>query len=199
MIGIVDIGLGNVGSIVNMCNYLSFECKRVRSTEDLEGLNKLILPGVGSFDSGVLGLKRSGLFDAIIEFAKNPKNYVLGICLGMQLLMEGSEEGELDGLNLVPGKLERFKTKKVPHMGWNQVVATDVNPFFSEEKFYKFYFVHSYYASYNNEYKLCTTCFEGVEFTSAITNKLGNVFGVQFHPEKSHQFGLNLFTKFYEL
>jgi len=197
-VGLIDIGLGNVGSIVNMHRYLGIDIKRVTCEKELEEITHLILPGVGSYDYAIKELKEKNLFYGIQNFSEDKQNKILGICLGMQLLLQGSEEGEKKGLGLIQGKVIHFKTTKVPHMGWNIVHGSSFNPFFKENDFYKFYFVHSYYLPIISENTMGITSFEKTKFTSAITNGT-NVFGMQFHPEKSHDFGLDVFSKFSRL
>lgn len=197
-IGVVDIGIGNIGSIINMHRYLGIKIEKITSPEKLKNFTHLILPGVGSFDYAIEQLKIKGLYEPIIQFGKKKENKILGICLGMQLLLDGSEEGNSKGLGLIRGKVIRFKTKKVPHMGWNFVKNSSPNPFFFENNSYKFYFVHSYYMAEVNQTTIGKTVFENEEFSAAISNGT-NIYGMQFHPEKSHDFGLAVFEKFSKL
>ena len=161
-----------------------------------------ILPGVGSFDEGAKRLKDSGWDSLLKKVALNPSNRVLGICLGMQLLCEGSEEGSLNGLHLIPGYFRHFNSvilekgsEKIPHMGWNTVefLNHEMNIFKDVNETSKFYFVHSYiYTHINNNY-IQGLSHHGVNFASIIRNN--NIMGLQFHPEKSHKFGKSLLKK----
>ena len=198
MIGIVDYGMGNVGSVESMINHLGYhKTKIIKKKSDLELVDKLILPGVGTFDNGMINLKKYDLLDELNKQVLENKKPVLGICLGMQLLMEKSEEGELPGLGWVKGECKKFifgnKKLKVPHMGWNEV-----NPIKNElcDKSSRFYFVHSYYVECKEEKNIMLKTNYGMEFVSGVSKD--NIFGVQFHPEKSHKYGMNLMKKFIE-
>jgi len=207
MISIVDYGVGNLGSVVNMLKYLGIENKIVSTPSEIDAANKIILPGVGSWDNGVLKLRESGLLDALNKRVIVDKKPILGICLGMQLLLESSEEGDLPGLGWIAGKVIKFdftpKQQKqsklrIPHMGWNIVKArelTALSRFDYDET--RFYFVHSYHAVTDNDQHVLMTCNYGYEFPCAIHHE--NIWGVQFHPEKSHKFGMELMKKFAEL
>jgi len=203
MIVIIDYGVGNVHSILNMFKKIGVEAKLSESPEELLLADKVILPGVGSFDYGMKQLKETGYYDFVIKYAKDIKRPLLGICLGMQMLGLSSEEGSEPGLGLIPFKNVKFKfedTKlKVPHMGWNIVKSNKPNEKFSEDftKDYRFYFVHSYYAVCENESNVLLTCDYGKEFTSAVQQD--HIYGVQFHPEKSHKFGMQLLKNFSEI
>lgn len=200
---IVNTGVGNIGAISNMLKRIGQPCLLTDCPDDLLGAKALILPGVGHFDTAVSHLHKTGLFAALSHQVLENKTPILGICLGMQLFASCSEEGEKEGLNFIPGKVERFCFKeeesryKIPHMGWNFVRVSKTNSLlcaFDDDP--RFYFVHSYhYRCYDEGHVLSKTNY-GVEFISAIQK--GHIFGVQFHPEKSHRFGLKLFQRFTE-
>ena len=202
-VGIVNVGIGNIKSIERMLLKAGALPRIINTPEDLTHVNKVILPGVGHFDAGMKGLTESGFDIALVNSVKSGQLTVLGICLGMQLLCSQSEEGFLRGLGLVEAKVTRFifdqsSNKKLPHMGWNIVKSPKNNillPQHSEDS--RFYFVHSYKViPENHDIIIGETDYEGI-FCSAFQQ--GNIFGVQFHPEKSHRFGLELMQRFLEL
>ncbi len=198
--------MGNLGSVSNMLNYIGVKNKIISTPKEIEDAEKLILPGVGNWDNGIRKLNESGLIDALKKRVITDKVPVLGICLGMQLLLESSEEGELPGLGWVAGHNKKFKfyatdlkhKLKVPHMGWNIINAckeTELTKSFDDET--QFYFVHSYHADGVANNNILMTCNYGYKFTCAVHK--GNIWGVQFHPEKSHRYGMNLMKNFSEL
>lgn len=199
---IVDYGLGNVGSILNMLKRIGYLAEITNDVKKIRGAQKIILPGVGAFDSGIKKLKELGLVDDIKECVLVKKVPILGICLGMQLMAIRSEEGKEDGLSLIDAEVIKFNFKenlalKVPHMGWNSVEVRKTHPLIEGmEQEMRFYFVHSYYVKCNREEDILTTTKYGISFVSAFAN--GNILGVQFHPEKSHKFGLQLLKNFIE-
>ncbi len=202
MITIIDYRMGNLGSITNMLNKIGVECLVTNNITEVERAEKLILPGVGSFDNAINNLNQLNLIEVIKHKAINEKIPILGICLGMQLLSEKSEEGSLPGLSLIHGEVKKFKFSelnalKIPHMGWNLVNKVQSNPLIDNlPSDSRFYFVHSYhFVCYNKSDILLTTNY-GYEFVSAIAKS--NILGVQFHPEKSHRFGLQLLKNFVE-
>jgi imidazole glycerol-phosphate synthase subunit HisH len=204
MIGIIDYGVGNILSVANMVKKVGGIPIIIKNHNELNTLkpNKIILPGVGSFDASVLLLHDGGWVKELNKFIEQPKNKLLGICLGMQLMFEGSDEGSLSGLGWIKGKVKKFifngNKIKVPHMGWNIIHPRKNNKLFdlnNEEK--RFYFVHSYYANCVDKNDVTATCNYGFDFTCAIEKN--NIMGVQFHPEKSHRFGMALMKKFLEL
>jgi imidazole glycerol-phosphate synthase subunit HisH len=202
MIIIVDYGIANVGSVLNMIRKVGGEARLSSSIEDVTSAGKLILPGVGAFDAGVSALNNSGLYEAIRYAVLHNGAMLLGICLGMQLLLESSEEGSLQGLGLVPGKVRKFQFDqqglKVPHMGWNGVQPTRLSSLFDMEgEAQRFYFVHSFYVECADEKDVAGVTNYGHDFTSVLERN--NVIGVQFHPEKSHRFGMALLQRFLEL
>lgn len=203
MIVIVDYGMGNLGSLKNMFKAINQKVSIVSCPKQISLAKKLVLPGVGNFDKAMnLINKTDGLRDIIIDKASNQKVPVLGICLGMQILLDTSEEGEMKGLGLIEGESIRFPAKKnlkVPHMGWNSVVLSSYNAHFCSglPLDSRYYFAHSYYARVKNAKHTMMKTNYALEFDSAICR--GNIFGVQFHPEKSHRFGMNILEKFSSL
>lgn len=201
-IGIVDVGLGNIKSISRMIEKVGAVCSLVSSPSDLNNVRKIILPGVGSFDYGMNSLLNANLVEPINDFAKNGNGLILGICLGMQLLCQESEEGIKPGLALVNAKVQKISINasqlKVPHMGWNVVTPVRSNSLIPEtDEELRFYFVHSYCVIPTNPSIVLATSHYGGEFCTAFQD--GNIFGVQFHPEKSHRFGMALMKQFVEL
>ena len=209
MIGIVDYHMGNLASVINAFAKIGTQTQVESDPGRLSGYDKLILPGVGAFGDAMEHLKKNGMDEAIREYAASGKP-LLGICLGMQLLFESSEEfGEHEGLGLIPGKVvafdeERFdRPLKVPHMGWNELfqVKSEERRVKSElfnnlpEEFY-LYFVHSFHAQCDDRYAIGKT-FYGYEFISAVQNE--NIYGIQPHPEKSHKNGLKIIENFANL
>lgn len=200
MIGVIDLDIGNIGSVLNMFNHVGHKAKGISKYSELETCSKIVLPGVGSFDKGMAKLQNSGLIDILKKRVLEEKVPVLGICLGMQLMCLSSEEGSLPGLGWIDATVKDFRKsaippKKVPHMGWNivevkksSVLTTD----FNHET--RFYFVHSYYVDCNVSSDVLLTTKYGANFVSAF--QAGNIIGMQFHPEKSHVFGAAVFTKF---
>lgn len=199
MITIVDYGMGNVGSIVNMLKKVGSSSVVASGVEDIEKATKLILPGVGAFDTAMDKINNSGLREVLDKKALEEKIPVLGICLGMQLLTKGSDEGKLPGLAWIPaytGRIPQSAGIKVPHMGWNITRSSTPSALTSgfdvEET--RFYFVHSYAVSVEDPNNSILKSFHGIDFDSGIQKE--NIFGVQFHPEKSHRFGKKLFANF---
>lgn len=203
MITIIDYGMGNLGSIKNIIKKVGHQSEITSDKNTIANAGKLILPGVGSFDKAMSNLAELGLIDLIKEKAASGTP-LLGICLGMQLLANGSEEGILPGLGIIPGQVKKFNVPaplKVPHMGWNIV---NYNPDcilykgFSEFEETRFYFVHSYhYVCDDPQHISGSTVYGNTTFTSAVFQN--NVFGAQFHPEKSHKYGMLLLKNFIEL
>ena len=200
MIGIIDSGLGNIQSIVNMIAKVGGQSCVVRAPAEVAACDKIVLPGVGAFDKGTSALRERG-FDVALRSAVEDGAQLFGVCLGMQLLFEGSEEGVLPGLGLIPGRVKRFRVEneglKVPHMGWNVVHPTRPSRLFAKtEEETRFYFVHSYYVECADSGDVTAVSRYGVEFACAVER--GRILGVQFHPEKSHRFGMELFERFVE-
>ena len=199
---VLDYGLGNIGSIQNMLRKIGHTATLSCSPEVIKNADRLILPGVGSFDAGMAKLEEYGLVELLNDEVVIKKKPILGICLGMQLLMNRSDEGKRNGLSFIPGSAVRFKAdelgdrKKVPHMGWNFVRPENKTALFTGvDERSKFYFVHSYYASVEDKYIISSTDY-GKTFASAIGND--NILGVQFHPEKSHKHGMALLKNYVE-
>ena len=198
MIVIVNYGLGNLGSIRNMLKRLGTDSMISDDPHHLHEAKKIILPGVGAFDTGMQHLMDNGWIEPLNRKVLEDKVPTLGICLGMQLMTRGSEEGMLPGLGWIDGEVVRFVDPaiRVPHMGWNQVKVVRENSILTSEEGneLRFYFVHSYFVRLHHQRNLLgTTCY-GTDFASAFSE--GNIFGVQFHPEKSHRYGMNLLKKF---
>lgn len=203
MIAIVDYDMGNVASVANMLRHLGVsKSVLTRDPAILRNAAKVILPGVGSFDYGMQNLANFGLLDALNEAAHVRRVPVLGICLGMQLLTRSSEEGELPGLGWIDARTLRFRFEdgsrlKVPHMGWHYVVPTRENALIRSEPRSRFYFVHSYYVSCTHAEDVIGTADYGFRFACAVNKD--NIFGVQFHPEKSHRYGMGVLESFASL
>ena len=198
MIGIIDYGIGNINAFYNIYKEKNINLKIISNTEDLnQNIKKLILPGVGSFDNAVSLLQEKKLFKKIIDFTKNPDNKILGICIGMQILAQRSLEGNLNGMKLIDAKFEKLKNKILPHIGWNSIKFDNkINLFDGIDQNSYFYFLHSYaLLNLDEKYKVCET-FYGENFVSAF--KKDNIYGIQFHPEKSHLFGSKILLNFYE-
>jgi glutamine amidotransferase len=200
MIKIIDYGMGNVGSIGNMLLRLGGRFQIVDNPEGLRGASLVILPGVGSFDNAMSKLRVLGFVSAVEDYLQIENVKLLGICLGMQLLFEKSEEGAEEGLKLIPGEVIKFfptsDNVKIPHMGWNHVKqvrnGTLLDGVLEDSRFY---FVHSYHVACNDQWVIGKTA-HGYTFPSVVCK--GNVYGVQFHPEKSHRYGLALLRSFVE-
>lgn len=202
MITIIDYGMGNLGSMLNMFRRIGVNACIESNTDAIAKAEKLVLPGVGAFDAAMQRINETdGLRDVLDYKALKQSVPVLGVCLGMQLLTCSSEEGQLSGLSWIPSTTKRFprtKELKVPHMGWNIAKPNALNPITSdvgEEP--RYYFVHSYYVQVDDyRHSLMRTSY-GIEFDAAIGRD--NIFGVQFHPEKSHRYGMQLLKNFAEL
>jgi imidazole glycerol-phosphate synthase subunit HisH len=197
MITIIDYGLGNLGSVLNMMKKVNVAAQISGDLEVIANAEKILLPGVGAFDAAMERLTGTPLREVLDKKAKVDKVPVLGICLGMQLLTRGSEEGKLPGLNWIPAFTYKFPASelKVPHMGWNLVKRN--TPSLLTESFddeFRFYFVHSYYVKADNREESILETTYGLTFDSGIQKE--NIYGAQFHPEKSHRFGMQLFKNF---
>lgn len=201
MITIIDYGMGNLGSVHNMFKRIGAESKVTSDLDEVASATKILLPGVGAFDNAMNRINSSGLRDILDKKALEEGIPILGICLGMQLLTRGSEEGSVPGLDWIPAdtiKFNRDSGLKVPHMGWNVVhVSTPSKLTDSLPEESRFYFVHSYHViAHEPQFSILKTDY-GLRFDSAIQNK--NIYGTQFHPEKSHKFGMELLRNFAEL
>lgn len=198
----MDYGMGNLGSLVNMFKKLKVETEVASNPAALSSARKVLLPGVGAFDAAMKRINDGGFREVLIRKAKEGVP-ILGVCLGMQLLMESSEEGGLAGLGFIPGSVHKFSFPldsglKVPHMGWKRVSEIKPSPLTTglpgEPRFY---FVHSYYVKAADRSDVVMQTHHGISFDSVIQHD--NIFGAQFHPEKSHKFGLRLLENFASL
>ena len=204
MILIVDYGMGNLGSIVNMLKKVGAKDVRISADpREIEQADKLILPGVGAFDMGMQRLRETDLISILNEKVLKAKTPTLGVCLGMQLMTRASEEGESPGLGWIDAETVRFRFSpqqvgmKIPHMGWNTVdIRREGTLFQSMYPNTRFYFVHSYHVVAHDPEDVLTTTEYGYEFVSAIQH--GHIMAAQFHPEKSHKFGMKLYRNFVE-
>lgn len=201
MIVVVDYGVGNIASVLNMLKRVGAKAMSSNRPEDIEAADKLILPGVGAFDSGMQTLRASGLIEVLNEQALQVRKPVMGVCLGSQMLGNGSEEGREFGLGWIDMDIVRFERRdgrKVPHMGWNEVTPAQKHPMLTGiDQQSRFYFVHSYYMLPRDPANTLLTASYDQQFTAAVVKD--NIFGFQFHPEKSHKFGMQLFKNFVEL
>ncbi|EAY29763.1 imidazole glycerol phosphate synthase subunit HisH [Microscilla marina] len=201
MITIIDYGIGNLGSVFNMFKKIGAKAKVTSNLSEIEQAEKLLLPGVGAFDKAMTKINEGRLREVLDYKALEQKVPLLGICLGMQLLTESSEEGKIPGLGWIPAKTIAFKKEnnlKVPHMGWNEVKVAQECPLVKdlpEEP--RFYFVHSYYVQCDHNENVLLKTHYAHNFDSAIWKD--NIYGAQFHPEKSHKFGMKLFDNFDKL
>jgi glutamine amidotransferase len=194
VIAVVGVGLGNVASVRNMFEYLGVETELRESPEGLSEKDSYVLPGVGAFDEGIRRLQQTGWYDHLAYLPMS--THILGICLGMQLLGETSQEGSERGLCRIPANFVKFSgtNLRVPHMGWNLVKPAGNDPLFDPETLeHRFYFTHSYHAVCADPSVEIGRTRYGQDFTSAY--RLGNSCGVQFHPEKSHKFGMSLLQR----
>ena len=201
MIAIIDYGVGNLGSILNMLKKLKIEAEIISDIGTIENADKIILPGVGSFDNGMRNLNERGFVPILNKLAIEEKKPILGICLGMQLFSKSSEEGKFPGLGWLDAETVRFKFDgentrlKIPHMGWNRVDIKNHDAIFKD--MYpraRYYFVHSLHVKCNDPANVLTITHYGFDFVSAVQKD--NILGTQFHPEKSHKFGMKLLKNF---
>ncbi|MGC5077820.1 imidazole glycerol phosphate synthase subunit HisH [Agrococcus sp. DT81.2] len=199
-VAVLDYGLGNLGSVVNMLKRLGASPQVVTTADEVSVAERLLLPGVGAFDRGMALLESQGLIAPIRKFAAQGRP-LLGICLGMQLLLDASDEGARPGLGLIPGRSIRFRDRpgvRVPHMGWNRTTPLREDPLLADlPEDNRFYFVHSYHAIPANDSAVLTTTTYGEPFVSMIREQ--GTMGAQFHPEKSHLFGMTVLRNFCSL
>ncbi len=204
MIFVIDYGMGNLGSIENMLRKIGARVKISSDPSDLKAARKLILPGVGAFDNAVEKLRRLGLMDLLQERVIGAGVPILGICLGMQLFTKGSEEGRLPGLGWIDAETVRFcfegeqSRLRIPHMGWNTIEVrrrgSILDALYEEPRFY---FVHSYHVRCSDQGNVLATTRYGISFHSAVIKE--NIIGMQFHPEKSHKYGMQVLKNFAEM
>lgn len=204
MIGILDYGIGNISAFLNVYKELGISCFLVKTKEDLHKATKIILPGVGHFDFAMSKLSDSGMIEDLNVLVLEKKIPILGVCVGMQMMTNQSEEGCLDGLGWIPATVKKLDTTHVlqqttlPHMGWNTIEMKNysklLDGFESQEDFY---FLHSYFVECNDSTNILATTTYGQEFTSIFHNE--NIYGIQCHPEKSHKNGVKFLKNFAEL
>lgn len=203
MIAIINYGLGNLTSILNMCMRLGIDAAITSDHEVIKNAEKLILPGVGHFRKGMENLKLSGLQTLLNELVLHQKKPILGICLGAQLMTMQSEEGDTDGLQWIDAITVRFNTTdykslKVPHMGWSDIQLKDSNPLWKQlPSEPRFYHVHTYHFQFKDTSAVSASATYGYEFVCAFHKE--NIYGTQFHPEKSHKFGMRVLQNFANL
>jgi glutamine amidotransferase len=205
MICVVDYGVGNIQAFMNLFKRLGHEARRVSSPEALSGAERLVLPGVGHFDHAMQRLNDSGLRPRLEQLVLGQQVPVIGICVGMQMLAQGSEEGSLPGLNWVPGRVLAFTGQPksadlpMPHMGWNELHLCKDSKLFEIgfDKVPQFYFLHSYFFDPQDRQDVIATASYGLDFPAVISR--GHIHGVQCHPEKSHRWGQQLIKNFVEL
>jgi glutamine amidotransferase len=204
IISVIDYGAGNIASVINMIKHVGGEAEIISEPSALPHAEKLLLPGVGAFDHGMQCLKNGGWLDQLNKAVFERAVPILGICLGMQLMCRSSQEGQEPGLGWIEAKVLRFNLEgeiaalKVPHMGWNVVTLWHKNALISDEQNeQRFYFVHSFYVQCERERDIFLKCNYGNEFVAGFHHE--NIWGVQFHPEKSHKFGMEMFSRFLEV
>jgi glutamine amidotransferase len=203
-ISVIDYGCGNLASVVNMIHYVGGKAQVITAPHELERAKKLILPGVGAFDHGMSNLQEKGWISPLRSAVFERKLPIMGICLGMQLLTRGSEEGQEPGLGWIDAQARLFRPTdtrlKVPHMGWTEVIqsrADELLPLPLPLSPRRFYFVHSYRVECTNPDDVLLQSHYGETFVAAF--RRANIWGFQFHPEKSHKFGMELFRHFLEV
>jgi glutamine amidotransferase len=200
MIVIIDYGIGNLASVLNMFKKIGVKDVVVsNNNEVIAKATKLLLPGVGAFDAGMTNLENSGFIPILNKKVLEDKTPILGICLGMQLLTKRSEEGTKNGLGWIDAETVKFNLDpalklKVPHMGWNYIKVDKENPLIETESKNRFYFVHSYYVKCIDANQSLATSNFGIDFTCMVNKN--NIYGAQFHPEKSLKFGMKLLENF---
>jgi len=205
MICIVDYGIGNIQAFMNLFKRLGMEVRRSDTPDQLLDAERLILPGVGHFDHAMQQLNDSGMRPKLEELVLGSHVPIVGVCVGMQMLAKGSDEGRLPGLNWIPGRVRSFATQPksadlpLPHMGWNELKLHDYGKIFSKgfDKVPQFYFLHSYFFDAEDKQDVAATASYGLDFDAVISR--GHIHGVQCHPEKSHHWGEQLLRNFVEL
>lgn len=201
MIAILDYGIGNLKSVYNMFKKVGVESTITSDSSTIRNADKYLLPGVGSFDHGITSLRNAPFFDVLENEVLKNRKPIIGICLGMQLLTNSSEEGQEKGLGWIDAETLKFdltdKSLSIPHMGWNNIYPKSQDTIFRDLEDNRFYFVHSFHVVCNSEENVLATTNYGQEFTCSINRE--NVYGVQFHPEKSHKYGMQLLKNFGEI
>jgi glutamine amidotransferase len=204
MVVIVNYGSGNIQAIANIYDSLKVDYRIATSVQNLTNATKIILPGVGAFDQTMGKLESSGFVEKLNKLVLVDKVPILGICVGMQVLANGSEEGTKRGLGWIKGQVKKFdkdlieSKPKIPHLGWNSIsLIKDSSLFCNVNQNDGFYFIHSYYFETDSKDDILTESFYGKKFSSSVNRE--NIYGVQFHPEKSHKNGINLLKNFSEL
>ncbi|AXR61691.1 imidazole glycerol phosphate synthase subunit HisH [Leptospira mayottensis] len=204
MIGILDYGVGNLKAFANVLKGLNFHHQIVKTEQELKGCAKIIMPGVGSFDSVMDKLIESGIRDVLSDLIINKKIPILGVCVGMQILASSSEEGSKSGLGWIGGRVKKFNFDRsdsslaIPQIGWNEVNSTRENTLLKNlEKNPRFYFLHSYYIECEDKKDVIAMANYGGDFACAVNRE--NIYGTQFHPEKSHHNGVALIRNFASL
>ena len=204
MITVVDYGLGNIRAFLNVYRRLNIAVTTATNAEQLRDASKVLLPGVGSFDHAMERLARSGMRDTLDDLALGRRVPILGVCVGMQMLGRGSDEGSLPGLGWMAGRVRALESLMpadklpVPHMGWNDVSPVATNPLTRHlDSGARFYFLHSYYFQCDRDEEAIAVSRYGADFACMVN--AGNIFGVQFHPEKSHRYGARLLQSFAEM
>lgn len=203
MITLIDYGVGNINAFLNIYKQLNIAIKVAKTTNDLDEMtSKIILPGVGHFDYAMQRFNDSGMREKVDDFVLNKELPVIGICVGMQMMANESEEGTLPGLGWINAKVVKFSEEQrsakipLPHMGWNDITYTENKIFNGFVEQPKFYFLHSYYFCCNDETSIVAQSEYGTKFTCVANYK--NRYGIQFHPEKSHKYGIQLLKNFAE-
>jgi imidazole glycerol-phosphate synthase subunit HisH len=196
MIGIIDYGLGNINAFSNILKTLDVNFIIPKNISEIQACSKFILPGVGAFDEAVSKIKKLEYYDELEKNILIKKKKILGICVGMQVFLEESEEGSLKGLGWVNGIVKKFSSSnnRIPHMGWNKIIVNNNNIIIKDIIDAEFYFLHSYYCELNEDKKVCARTDYIQKFCSIFVKD--NIYGVQFHPEKSHDNGLKLINNF---
>lgn len=203
MIALVNYGLGNIQAFYHIYKHLNLPVMIATTPDELRIADKIILPGVGAFDWAMKKLNDSGLRSVLDELVLGKCVPVLGICVGMQMMAKGSEEGMLPGLNWIDAHIKRLDIAQLqqktylPHMGWNQVVPFVESPLFAGLDDPRFYFLHSYYFAPGQPSQILATTNYGINFASSVGDR--HIFGVQFHPEKSHSWGMQLLNNFAQI
>ena len=203
MIGIIEYGLGNVSAFVNIYKKLEVPCKIVRTNKDFDNITKLILPGVGAFDHAIDLFEKSGMRGKVEDLVLHKKIPVLGVCVGMQMMVDSSEEGRKAGLSWISGRVIKLDSKELdpgsplPHMGWNELLINESDRILSGLNHSRFYFLHSYYVSLEDSESVIAEAVYGPKFCSVL--KSNNIYGMQCHPEKSHESGIRFLKNFSEI